>query len=201
VVCDEEEWVSTFSGRWIGTNHLTFAQPRIVLVAPRGSTTGVIEQALRTAGAEVDVLDSALPATGVLELAPDLVLVDVPRSWSDDAGDRASGDLVRAVRRACPAETFVPIVALLEDGSYAVRDELVEGGADDVVRKPFDLAELFLRVDNLLKARRLHLELADLRSTNEKLHSLLVDLRPLPDLQREAAADGSPAPTESPDGR
>jgi DNA-binding response OmpR family regulator len=201
VVCDEEDWVSTFPGRWVGTNRLTFAKPRIALSAAGGSSTQVIEQALSAAGADVSVFDSAQIVAGVIDVAPDLVVVDIPgRSWSD-AADGSTAALIRAVSDASPDESFVPIVALLEDASCAARDELLQGGADDVVRKPFDLAELFLRMDNLLKVRHLHLEVADLRSTNEKLHSLLIDLRAAPDRDADGPGDGTPAPTESPSGR
>lgn len=171
--------MSTFSGRWIGTPHPTFAfaQPRVVLAARPGRSSVAIQQALRRAGAIVEVVDAPAAGEGVVELQPDLVLIDVratvhrvpPRPASDlgvtldplvDADADADATLIRDIQAACGPTSFVPVIALLDDAAAVTREQLLAVGADDVVRKPFDLVELFSRIDNLLGVRRQHVELA-----------------------------------------
>src|SRR5437868_4138265 len=105
--------VSTFSGRWIGTNQLTFAHPRIVVSARGGSGVTVIEDALRHAGAFVEVVDAQVTATGVIELEPDLVVVDVEssgRPTPSAPADRPAGSgLIRTIHEAYDRSSFVPI--------------------------------------------------------------------------------------------
>jgi DNA-binding response OmpR family regulator len=202
--------VSMFSGRWVGTNQLTFGNPRIVLsVAPATSDAGdrsggLVGRALRSAGASVEVVDPVgVDAGGVIDLEPDLVVVDIrsldEARGSDHAAAPSATGLIRAVHEAATAESYVPIVALLDDRSVSALEHLFEVGADDVLLKPFDLAELFLRLDNLLQSRHLHLELqlrnAELRSeldrlraTNEQLRSLIRELEP--SLLRERGLEG-----------
>jgi DNA-binding response OmpR family regulator len=192
--------VSSFSGRWVGTNQLTFANPRIVLSLPPATDDapdlpgGVIERALRSAGASVEVVDPvSVGAGGVIDLAPDLVVVDIrseePDQTSLEPSAPSGWGLIRAVHEAATGESFVPIIVLLDDRAASAREHLFEVGADDVLLKPFDLAELFLRLDSLLQARQLHLDLqlrnaelrrqvAQLRSINERLRSRLRELQP-----------------------
>jgi len=197
--------VSSFAGRWVGTDDLTFGHPRIVLSASPGKAAGAIERALRSAGAVVEVVGPVVAARGVVDLEPDLVVVDVgsndteasadtsaARGPSDPEGEASQSGLIRALHDASEPASFLPVVALLGDRSMLARDRLLAAGADDVLLKPFDVAELLLRLDNLLAARRSRLEMqarnANLRGQlddhlreqileRERFHEQLIDLQ------------------------
>jgi putative two-component system response regulator len=79
----------------------------------------------------------------------DIILLDVC-----DAID--SVELVKRLRREMANETYVPIVVIETDPSPEARWRGLLAGADDIVVRPFDATEVFLRIQNLLRVRWLH---------------------------------------------
>jgi signal transduction histidine kinase/DNA-binding NarL/FixJ family response regulator len=100
---------------------------------------------VRTADArEVPALDA--------RHAPDLVLLDLHMPHRH--GLAVLGDL----RAATPTGDYRPVLVLTADATEEARDRALALGARDFVTKPFDAAEVLLRVENLLDTRVLHVE-------------------------------------------
>jgi len=88
------------------------------------------------------------------ELRPDIVLLDLHMP------DANGLDVMRELIAANEGGPFLPIVILTGDLSSQARRDALDAGASDFVAKPFDPAEVQLRVRNLLATRRLHKQLA-----------------------------------------
>jgi len=117
---------------------------RILLVEDDPSIREVATLGLRAAG-----FDVASAADGVAGLdrfraqPPDLVLLDVMLPRLDGL------EVCRAIRR----ESTVPVVMLTARGDTIDVVVGLEAGADDYVKKPFEMAELVARVRAALRRR------------------------------------------------
>jgi len=80
------------------------------------------------------------------ETAPDVVLLDLVLT------EGAGAEVCRQVRASEPTSE-VPIIVLTARGELASKAELFALGADDYVVKPFDPAEILLRIEALLRRR------------------------------------------------
>lgn len=118
---------------------------RILLVEDDPSIREVVAMGLRAAGFEV-----ATAADGEAGLAawradhPDLVLLDVMLPRLDGL------EVCRAIRR----EATTPVVMLTARADTIDVVVGLESGADDYVRKPFEMPELVARVRAALRRRR-----------------------------------------------
>jgi len=90
----------------------------------------------------------------------DLILLDLQMPGMD-------GFEVMEGLKAIETDGYVPVLALTAQPAHKLR--ALQGGAKDFVSKPFDLAEVLMRVHNMLEVRMLH-EAA--RSHGEMLESL-----------------------------
>jgi len=117
---------------------------RILLVEDDPSIREVATLGLRAAGFEVS---TAADGVGGLDRfradPPDLVLLDIMLPRLDGL------DVCRAIRR----ESTTPIVMLTARGDTIDIVVGLEAGADDYVRKPFEMAELVARVRAALRRR------------------------------------------------
>ncbi len=114
----------------------------VVLIEDNASNVRLVERILAhrpsrrlIALAEVAEVDRWL-ASGVA--SPDVVLLDRHLGQVDGL------DLIEAIRVAHPA---VRIVVVTADATDVARDEAIGAGADDVVTKPFSVAQLLDVVD------------------------------------------------------
>lgn len=80
---------------------------------------------------------------------PDLVLLD----WH--LGQEDSSEVIRALRATYPNE-IIPVIVLTADPSPSVKHQALHAGASDFLNKPLDVAEVLLRMHNLLEIQRLH---------------------------------------------
>jgi putative two-component system response regulator len=110
------------------------------------------------------VTDSRRVEKAFSEFEPDLVLLDLHMPDPDGL------ELLRRLKDVRASLGFVPVIVMTGDTGKVARDSALVLGADDFLTKPLDRPEVVLRVRNLLRRRRLYLELA---RANEDLQSRL----------------------------
>jgi two-component system response regulator MtrA len=151
---------------------------RILLVEDDASIREVTAIGLRAAG--FDVSTAADGAEGLdrwRHERPDLVLLDVMLPKLDGL------EVLRAIRR----ESAAPVVMLTARADTIDVVVGLESGADDYVRKPFELPELVARVRAALRRRAPEADGADAPATPLRLGPLEIDLA-----GRTVARDGQP---------
>jgi EAL domain-containing protein (putative c-di-GMP-specific phosphodiesterase class I)/DNA-binding response OmpR family regulator len=84
---------------------------------------------------------------------PDLILLDLRMPIVDGLS------VLRGLADGPTAGGYLPVLVLTADATRASREQALSSGAHDYLTKPFDPAEVLLRVGNLLETRRLHQEL------------------------------------------
>jgi two-component system response regulator MtrA len=118
---------------------------RILLVEDDPSIREVTAIGLRAAGFEVDTAaDGAAGLERWRQVQPDLVLLDVMLPRLDGL------EVCREIRR----ESTIPIVILTARGDTIDVVVGLEAGADDYVKKPFEMPELVARIRAALRSRR-----------------------------------------------
>jgi len=106
------------------------------------------------------VTDSRLVEEVFSDFEPDIVLLDLHMPNPDGL------EILRRMRTVREKLGFVPFVVLTGDTGKIARNSALVLGADDFLLKPLDKHEVVLRVRNLLRTRRLYLDLA---RSNEEL--------------------------------
>jgi len=101
-----------------------------------------------------------------ISLKPDLILSDIMMP-------KMSGDQMVAEIRKLPELDVIPVMLLTAKADEQLRIQLLKGGAQDYVLKPFFSEEILARVNNLVAIKRVreHLQ-QDLESTEKDLQVL-----------------------------
>ncbi|MGU7771803.1 adenylate/guanylate cyclase domain-containing protein [Burkholderia sp. MR1-5-21] len=112
----------------------------------------LLEQLLRRAG--YARVASTTDASAVVELHRrnryDLILLDLQMPGTD-------GFQVMEGLKALEADSYLPVIVITAQPAHKLR--ALQAGAKDFISKPFDLAEVLMRVHNMLDVRLLHREL------------------------------------------
>lgn len=121
-------------------------QPKVLLVEDHADMRAYLRKHLSR---DYQVLEAARGDDG-LELIrqelPDVVVADIMMPGLDGYA------LCRALK-SDPETDFIPTILLTAKTGLQSKLEGLEGGADDYLTKPFEPAELLLRIRNLLRAR------------------------------------------------
>lgn len=107
-------------------------------------------------GEEAEVLavtESSHAERAFHDFEPDIMLLDLHMPVPDGL------EILRRLQSIRSELGFVPIVVLTSDGSKVARNSALVLGADEFLTKPLDRTEVLLRIRNLLRTRRLFLEL------------------------------------------
>jgi signal transduction histidine kinase len=144
-----------------GTHDAQHAEARILVVDDEPANVLILERILRRARYTHvrSTTDSGSVMGIVRRWSPDLILLDLTMPPPD-------GFAILEELSATPASPRIPVLVLTASDKGSVKERAFTLGASDFVTKPFDLAEVLLRIRNLLGTR--HLELA-LRDQNEAL--------------------------------
>jgi DNA-binding response OmpR family regulator len=96
--------------------------------------------------------------SGFNEFQPDLVILDL---LMPGVGGM---QVLKQLRASIPSQTFLPVLVVTSDLTIESRREALACGATDFVVKPYESAEILLRIENLLYTRVLHCELARIQA-------------------------------------
>lgn len=104
--------------------------------------------------------------------APDLVITDIEMPEMDGI------QLVERLRAHLPGDTFLPILVLTGTSDPRHKRRALAAGATDMLSKPFDSAEIQMRIRNLLQMRFQRLEVQDHnRMLEQKVAERTAELR------------------------
>jgi len=82
----------------------------------------------------------------IAQRAPDLILLDILMPGMD-------GYEVASILKADPATSSIPVIMVTAQDDRCARLASLTAGAEDILTKPIDRAELWLRIRNLLRLR------------------------------------------------
>lgn len=168
---------------------------KILIVDDLEANVLLLEQMLRGAG--YDSITSTMDSSKVCELHLinhfDLILLDLLMPGMD-------GFQVMENLKEIEVGSYLPVLVITAQPSHKLR--ALKAGAKDFVSKPLDLAEVLLRVHNMLEVRLLHLETKKLydrvlaeQKVSERLllnvlpHSLADRLKGRPEVATDSFTD------------
>jgi len=135
----------------------------IVLAEDDRLTREQTSAVLRAQGYVVETVeDGQLAIEAVARGGVDLVLLDVMMP-------KMSGLETCRVVKSLQRDSFLPVMLLTVKSDTASRVEGLKIGADDYVCKPFDEPEFLARIDAMLRIKKLHDHVSQVRSRLEQL--------------------------------
>jgi putative two-component system response regulator len=129
-------------------------EARILIVDDEITNVLLLENFLEQAGYTnfESVTDPRQVLPRFLAQPPDIVLLDIRMPYLD-------GFMVmNQIKNHVSENTFLPIVVLTADVTPQTKQRALQEGAADFLFKPLDMAEVLLRIRNLLRTRFLHVE-------------------------------------------
>jgi DNA-binding response OmpR family regulator len=136
---------------------------RILIVDDDPTNVALLEAYLGDEDSEIrTVTESHHVEQAFVEFEPDIVLLDLHMPKPDGLEILSNLSSMRA------SLGFLPVIVLTADTGRVARNSALLLGADDFLTKPLDEQDVVLRVRNLLRTRRLWVELADANRALEK---------------------------------
>jgi putative two-component system response regulator len=139
---------------------------RILIVDDAQDNVDILEAFLVDEASSIKGLTQSNQVERVFdEFEPDILLLDLHMPPPDGL------EILRNLRGVRESLGFLPVIVLTGDTGRTARNSALLLGADDFLTKPLDRQEVVLRVRNLLRTRRLYVELAEAnRTLEQKLH-------------------------------
>ena len=138
-------------------NKVTIKNARILIVDDQEANTVLLENFLKMNGfSEFKSLNDSRKAIEEIEnYAPDLLLLDVMMPY-------VSGiDILTMLHTAGKLNGPMRVMVLTADATKETLKQVLNSGAHDMLRKPFDFVELELRIRNLLQTNSIMKQLND----------------------------------------
>jgi putative two-component system response regulator len=134
-----------------------FPEARILIVDDEEANVRLLERLLRSEGySQIRTTTDSSSALEIFgEMEPDLLILDLHMPFPDGFV------LLEHVNNSTPQSAYLPILILTGDVTEDAKNRALVLGAKDFLTKPFSVLEARYRVRNLLRTRRMHLELQD----------------------------------------
>ena len=121
---------------------------RVLFVEDNEMNRRVVAEMLRAGGVEMDEAEDALAGLAMIDAHDyDLVLMDLRMPGMDGL------TAIRAIRARSDAKAQLPVIVVTADGGASLDADCQAAGADDVLRKPINLATLFEAIGDLIARR------------------------------------------------
>lgn len=101
-------------------------------------------------------------AEAIVEIPPSLIITDLVMPEMDGI------DLIAQIRVTNSDHLKLPIIVLTGSASGPVKRKCLAAGATDILQKPLDSAEIFMRIRGVLLSRFLHMELQNQNAVLEE---------------------------------
>src|ERR1700678_2551 len=159
---------------------------RILIIDDDQSTLSLLQLILEKAGLKSVrcVEDPRLAVHAFTEFNPDLVMLDLAMPQIDGFG------VLETLRKNMDPDDFRPVIIVTGESAPEAKERALSSGANDYVDKPFVAKEIYLRVNNLLRTRRLHLQLKESNlhleeTVAERTRDLMQAMKDLRDTQQQ----------------
>lgn len=136
---------------------------RILIIDDSVANISLLQNILHRLGfSQVEALiDSRDTFERVEEFRPDLIVLDLNMPHIDGF------EVMQHLAKFIPRDTFLPVLVLTADATGETKRKALSAGANDIITKPFNTSEVFMRIRNLLQTRFLHLALQNQNQTLE----------------------------------
>ena len=135
--------------------HKLFPNSRLLIVDESRSSICLLQNILNRVGFKCieSTTDPREACSRAERFRPDLIILD------PDMADLDGFAIMRELAGLQLHDVSVPILVLTANETTGVRRKALASGAADFLAKPFDSAEVFIRIRNLIQIRVLHREL------------------------------------------
>ena len=121
---------------------------RVLFVEDNEMNRRVIAEMLRAGGVDMDEAEDAASGLAMIDAHTyDLVLMDLRMPGMDGLA------ATRQIRARADDKAGVPLIVITADGGATLEADCLAAGADDVIRKPVNLATLFETIGDLIARR------------------------------------------------
>jgi len=158
------------------------ANARLLIVDDCVANISLLRNILNRLGfTQIESLSDSRECLGRVEaFQPDLIILDLNMPHLDGF------EIMHGLGKIIPRDTFLPVLVLTADATGETKRKALLGGASDLVTKPFNSSEVYMRIRNLLQIRFLHLQLA---THNQTLESKVAErTRELREMQQQVVA-------------
>jgi len=136
-------------------NDLFIKKAKILIVDDKQENIDVLEGLLENLGyTNFKSTNDSRKVVGLFEsFKPDLILLDLMMPYLNGI------QVMEQLSPMIPQNTYLPVLVLTASTADEDKRQALAKGAKDFLTKPFDFAEVALRIKNLLETRFLHLQL------------------------------------------